>query len=235
MAEWVSFGEPLTIWIVLIRIAAATVIGAVIGMDREHKNRAAGLRTHVLVCLGATLVGLVEQATIAHVVSLGSPQINVSVGRLTSTVISGVGFLGAGTIMMTGRKITGLTTAASLWCTACLGLAVGAGYTTIAVLVVVVVLITLKALQRILHVRIYKNLVIKFTHREQTLADIRAIFQQGDVQVLDEDFHSEQLDDTTLYTNVYSLIAANQETYQKLIEDLAAHPDITAVHTQNTQ
>ena len=82
--DWVTFGEPLSFGQMVLRIVAAVVFGAIIGVEREMKNRPAGMRTHVLVCLGAALIGLVEQQTIAYVVSLGDPHINVSVGRLTA-------------------------------------------------------------------------------------------------------------------------------------------------------
>ena len=85
--DWVTFGAPLSFWQMLLRIVAAVIFGAVIGIEREMKNRPAGLRTHVLVCLGAAIIGLVEQQTIAHVVALGSSSINVSVGRLNAQIV----------------------------------------------------------------------------------------------------------------------------------------------------
>lgn len=139
-----AFGQPLTIAAVLMRIGLAMVIGAVIGIEREIKNRPAGMRTHVLVCVGAALVSLIESQTVADVVALGNASIGVSMGRITTSVVSGVGFLGAGTIFMSDRKISGLTTAASLWCTACIGLAVGSGYILMAVAAGVIVLVILR-------------------------------------------------------------------------------------------
>ena len=122
-----EFGQPLDLTTLVLRIVVAVLIGAVIGIDREIKNRPAGMRTHVLVCVGAALVSLIEQGYVADVVALGlGSTVNASMGRITSTVVSGVGFLGAGTIFVAEHKISGLTTAASLWCTACIGLAVGA-------------------------------------------------------------------------------------------------------------
>ena len=88
--DWVTFGEPLSFWQMVLRIVAAVIFGAIIGVEREMKNRPAGMRTHVLVCLGAALIGLVEQQTISRVVALGSSHINVSVGRLTAQIVSGV-------------------------------------------------------------------------------------------------------------------------------------------------
>ena len=232
--DWVTFGKPMTFWQMLFRILAAVVMGAIIGIDREVKNRPAGMRTHVLVCLGSTLIGLVEQQTIAHVVALGSSQINVSVGRLTAAVVSGVGFLGAGTIIFNDRRISGLTTAASLWCAACLGLAAGAGYTTMAFVSCLAVMVVLKLMQRIVHVKTYKRLEVQFVHRTETLNDIKELFSQKHVTILDQDFHAENIaDGHSLYTNVYTLTLPGTTSYQELITVLSEHPNVKTVRTRN--
>ncbi len=232
--DWLTFGQPLSVWQVAVRILAAVMMGAIIGVDREKKNRPAGMRTHVLVCLGAALVSLVEQQTIADVVQLGTAHINVSVGRLTAAIVSGVGFLGAGTIIIADRRITGLTTAASLWCAACLGLAAGAGYTTMALLACLVVMLVLRLMQRIVHVNTYKRLEVQFVHRSLTQNDIREIFDKMQVRILDQDFHSETMKDgTNLYTNVYTLSMPGMTRYQDLITALAEHPNIRTVRTRN--
>lgn len=234
LLDWVTYGEQLTYWQLILRIVASVVIGAIIGIDREKKNRPAGTRTHVLVCLGATLIGLIEQESIAYVVDLGASHINLSVGRLTCAVVSGIGFLGAGTIIFTERRISGLTTAASLWCVACLGLAIGAGFLTMALIACVVVIIVLKLMQRVVHVNTYKRLEVKFIDRNETLADIRKIFDQMQILILDQDFHSENLKDgQILYTNMYTLSMANSTHYQDLINVLSEHPNIRAVRTTN--
>ena len=232
--DWVTFGKPMTFWQMLFRILAAVVMGAIIGIDREVKNRPAGMRTHVLVCLGSTLIGLVEQQTIAHVVALGSSQINVSVGRLTAAVVSGVGFLGAGTIIIADRRISGLTTAASLWCAACLGLAVGAGFTTMALVACLLVMGVLKMMQQIVHVNTYKRLEIQFVHRNETLKYIRDTFERMEVKILDQDFHADNTQDgQNIYTNVYTLSMPGKTEYQDLITILSEHPNIRTVRTRN--
>ena len=231
--DWVSFGKMITFGQMILRIVSAVIIGAIIGIDREKKSRPAGMRTHVLVCLGAALIGLVEQQTIAYVVALGSSQINVSVGRLTCAIVSGVGFLGAGTIIFAHQRISGLTTAASLWCAACLGLAVGTGFTTMAFVACVVVMIVLRLMQRIVHVHTYKRLEVKFVNRSDTLRDIRKIFDEMQISILDQDFHSESIDDQSLYTNVYTLSMKNTANYQDLITTLSKHPNIRTVRTTN--
>lgn len=112
-------------------------------------------------------------------------------GRLTAQIVSGVGFLGTGTIIIADRRISGLTTAASLWCAACLGLAVGAGFTTMALVASLVVMIVLNLMQQIVHVNTYKRLEIQFVHRNETLKDIRDTFDRMNVNILDQDFHAE--------------------------------------------
>lgn len=107
---------------IIIRLVLAILLGGIIGMERERKHRPAGFRTYMLVCLGAALTVLVSQ----YLVKIGY---TTDVSRLGAQVISGVGFLGAGTIIVTSRRqVKGLTTAAGLWASACMGLAIGAGF-----------------------------------------------------------------------------------------------------------
>lgn len=116
---------------IMIRIAASLVIGMVIGIDRGTKRRGGGARTTVTVCLGAAMVMLLEQ----YLETLYPEQLDIS--RLAAQVISGVGFLGAGSILVSGHQIKGLTSAASIWTCACIGLAVGIGFIDGAVIVTV--------------------------------------------------------------------------------------------------
>ena len=229
-----AFGQMLSWKVLFFRIAVAVVIGAVIGIDREIKNRPAGMRTHVLVCVGAALVALIEQQYVGDVIKLGQASlINVSMGRITSTVVSGVGFLGAGTIFTAERKITGLTTAASLWCSACIGLAVGSGYIFMAAAAGVVVLVTLRLMQRIVHVHTLKKLEVQFVHRQETLAFLNEYFASMGVKVLDVDFHAETKRDGNLYTNLYTLTMPSRINYVDIIETLSEHRNIRTVRTRN--
>ena len=228
------FGQPFTMEILLMRIIAAVVIGAIIGIDREIKNRPAGMRTHVLVCVGAALVALIEQqqASIVLMQGAGSP-VNVSIGRITSTVVSGVGFLGAGTIFMSEHKISGLTTAASLWCTACIGLAVGAGFIVMAAMAGLIVLVVLRMMQKIIHVNALKRLEVQFIHRKETLAFLSEYFSSEKIGILDVDFHAESKPEGNLYTNLYTLTMPPNINYVDLIETLSEHPNIRRVRTRN--
>lgn len=235
MGRWMhGFGQPLTWEVLLMRIAVAVVVGGVIGIDREIKNRPAGMRTHVLVCVGAALVALIEQEYVASVATLGmGSTVNASMGRITSTVVSGVGFLGAGTIFTAEHKITGLTTAASLWCTACIGLAVGSGYILMAVFAGLIVLVILKLMQRIVHVHTMKKLEVQFIHRQETLAFLQEYFSGMGVKILDVDFHAETRNEGNLYTNLYTLTIPNHTNYVEIIATLSEHQNIRTVRTRN--
>ncbi len=125
------------------RIAAAFVLGSIIGYEREVKGRAAGLRTHVLVCIGSAasmLISLHLQQTYAS-----GPALDPS--RIAAGVLTGIGFLGAGTIIKTQERAMGLTTAATIWVSAIIGLAVGSGYYLGGVLASVLALAALRGLK----------------------------------------------------------------------------------------
>lgn len=147
MAAWNSFSDYCASWndgAIALRLFSACIIGIIIGLDRGIKRRGAGIKTHTLVCIGSALVMLTGQ--FIWETTGGSNYID----RLPAQVISGVGFLGVGTIIVTGRnQVRGLTTAASLWTCACLGLAAGIGFAAGALLALLLVIFTLKVLSRV--------------------------------------------------------------------------------------
>lgn len=130
----------LTAGIIAFRLFFALIIGVLIGIDRELTRRPAGLRTHMLVALGACVVMITGQLIFAEYSPLGATP---DPARMAAQVVAGVGFLGAGTIMREGLSVRGLTTAASLWAVACLGMAVGGGYYALGLFGTVFMLVTL--------------------------------------------------------------------------------------------
>lgn len=132
---------------IIFRLILAAVLGALLGTEREINNRPAGLRTHALVSLGSALIMLVSIDGFSKL-QLASIYQSSDPARLAAQVISGIGFLGAGTIIHNQRSIAGLTTAACLWVSAGIGLAVGVGYYTGAVVASLLSLIVLIALRR---------------------------------------------------------------------------------------
>ncbi|MGY5343579.1 MgtC/SapB family protein [Paenibacillus glucanolyticus] len=130
-----------------IRICVSLLLGGIVGLERERGQHHAGFRTHILVCLGATLITLISIYGFSQFAS--EPNVRMDPARLTAQIISGIGFLGAGTILRNGNSISGLTTAASLWVVAAMGIGIGAGFYYGTLLTFVSVLICLFVLQRV--------------------------------------------------------------------------------------
>lgn len=125
---------------ICLRLTCAMLVGLIIGTEREYTHRPAGMRTHILVALGACVVSITGELLFHHYAQLGG---TADPARLSAQVITGVGFLGAGTIMKEGATVKGLTTAASVWAVACLGIASGFGYYALAVLGMIFIFVTL--------------------------------------------------------------------------------------------
>lgn len=140
--ELITYLRDINMASVVLRVVLAIVIGGIIGLERGRKNRPAGFRTYILVCVGAALVMMTNQY-VYKTYNVSDPV------RLGAQVISGIGFLGAGTIVLTGKnQIKGLTTAASLWTAACSGLAIGIGFYEGAILGGVAIVFTVSGLQK---------------------------------------------------------------------------------------
>ncbi|CAN7739825.1 MgtC/SapB family protein [Paraburkholderia sp. SIMBA_054] len=129
------------------RLVLAAALGSVIGFERERLSWAAGLRTHMLVCVGSTLIMIVSAFGFADV--LGNQHVVLDPSRIAAQVVSGIGFLGAGSILLRGEIIRGLTTAASLWSVAAIGLAVGGGLYTASIAATIIILIILAGIKPI--------------------------------------------------------------------------------------
>lgn len=127
----------INIYSIIFRLILAVILGGIIGLDREDQFRPAGLRTHVLVCLGTVIAMLTGEYIYKTYGNVGDPS------RIGAQILSGIGFLGAGTIIVSGKHVKGLTTAAGLWATACMGLAIGIGYYSLAILGGAFILFTL--------------------------------------------------------------------------------------------
>jgi putative Mg2+ transporter-C (MgtC) family protein len=146
---------------ILVRLLTAAVLGGLVGMERERSQHAAGLRTHIMVCLGSCLMMLLSIYGFAAFVY--EMNVRVDPARLAAAVITGIGFLGAGTILQTGRSVIGLTTAASIWVTAAIGLGVGAGFyfaAAVSTLLVLFVLWALNILERKMFRRKSERLIV---------------------------------------------------------------------------
>ena len=133
----------LSSWEVLLRVGLAAALGGVLGLERELREREAGLRTHLLVSVGSALFTLVSAYGFHAFLSSGQNVIRADPTRIAAQIVTGIGFLGAGAIIRQGFSVRGLTTAATLWVVAAIGLAAGAGYYSAAVITTAVALFSL--------------------------------------------------------------------------------------------
>ncbi|MEW6097371.1 MAG: MgtC/SapB family protein [bacterium] len=128
---------------IILRPLLAVIMGGVIGAERQLHRKAAGFRTHILVCVGSTLMMLVA----IFIYYSFKEETNIDPGRIVGHVISGIGFLGAGTIIVSRGSIRGLTTAATLWATAAVGLAIGCGFYLGALVTTIIIILSLICLE----------------------------------------------------------------------------------------
>lgn len=146
---------------ILVRLSAAAVFGGVIGFERDVHGRSAGLRTHLLVCVGSALFMLVSLSTPGF---LEGTSIRVDPGRIAAQIVTGIGFLGAGVVIKQGASVRGLTTAACLWVTAALGMAAGGGMYWVGAFVTALTVITLVGLN------VFERAFRHDTYRHLTIA-----------------------------------------------------------------
>lgn len=185
MNEIIAFLRDFNIWTVLIRLTLCVLVGGIIGVERGRQGRAAGMRTHILVCMGAALVTMMGFYITQELKLDGDPM------RIAAQVVSGIGFLGVGTIMLKGRfQITGLTTAAGLWCAATIGLALGAGFYEGALGVFIFTIATVSFLHKLEYkfIKRYRRfgIYVEITSDKlvrTTIDEISGMFNITDIQV----------------------------------------------------
>ncbi|MGM9660923.1 MAG: MgtC/SapB family protein [Faecousia sp.] len=212
---------------VALRLTLAVVCGGVIGLEREAKRRAAGFRTYMLVALGSTLAMLLGQYVCRMLQGPWAVQVDsrVDVSRIGAQVVNGIGFLGAGTVIVnTGKQqVKGLTTAAGLWACGCMGLAIGAGFYECVILSVLLVFLSMRALWhmegRIVDNSRNINLYIEFSSIDDTSRILRALKAHG-AQIYEVDIGHEQLEPFQNPSAVISLRLKEKLPHTQLIASM---------------
>ena len=214
-----------------LRLLFAMILGLIVGIEREYTHRPAGMRTHILVALGSCVVMLTGQMIFAQYHPYGATP---DPARLAAQVIAGVGFLGAGTILRDGASVKGLTTAASLWGVACLGLAVGGGYYTIALIGTVLVILTLtlfELLQKLLlrSKRGRQSYVVDTRDVVAAMQAINTLAQSVSCQI--QDLQAENLEDGTYRLSFQTDVGQGRlkERIQEFVSGLLSHSFILGV------
>lgn len=184
------FSEPL------LRLLAAVLVGGAIGMDRAYRGRAAGFRTHILVCLASSLLMILMDFQWIMAADLRPDVIRMDPARMAQGIMTGIGFLGAGVIMQDKQSVRGLTTAASIWITATIGIVLGAGYYFAAIVSTLLTLITLAVFNKLIDVlpmRRYAYLTVRF-HRgdEWSESQVRQWLESSSITISSLSYKLEQ-------------------------------------------
>lgn len=221
------------VWVTLLRLGIALFCGAIIGLEREHKRRPAGFRTHMLVCIGAALAMLISQYLSMMQVSFWGEALNkTDVSRLGAQVINGIGFLGAGTIIVTGRQeVKGLTTAAGLWASACMGLAIGAGFIEGALIGCVFISITIMVFSRVERLITFRarniHIYVEFDHVDD-LGRIIAVLKDKDIRIFDVEIHKTKKEQA-LPGAVFSIRLPRRMPHTEVMAQMAAIKNVRSV------
>ena len=194
--------RDLSFWAVLIRLVLATFLGAVIGLERSAKNRPAGFRTHILVCLGSAVAAMTGLFLFLRL------ELPTDVTRLSSQVISGLGFIVAGTIVVTKTlNIKGLTTAAGLWTTGIVGIAIGSGYYEAGILTAVLILLTETLMDKVsAHIRKSPEFGIEVLYTEKDALDnVLRMLKDHRLSIINLKIHSLDDEETARYSAIVEL------------------------------
>lgn len=225
---------------VITRLLMATVFSGAIGIDRAYKHRPAGLRTHILVCLGACIIAMIQKNLGFNALAVAQqyPQykgiLRVDEARLIAQVVSGIGFLGAGTIIVENHSIRGLTTAASLWVVACIGIAIGMGNYIIAISGFLVVFGVVAFLKKIIRISPVRKLKVEYKQKVETKEFIDGYFKENKISVEDVKFRVSKLNNNnSIYTNIYSIDFGKNVDYVDIVENLSMNENIVKVETIN--
>jgi len=214
-------------WTVLLRLLLAAGLSGVIGFEREFHGRAAGFRTHILLCIGSTLVML----TSIHIFDLYYTKVAADPARIAAGVITGIGFLGAGTIMHAKSAVRGLTTAASLWVVAGIGLAVGSGLYFGAFVTTILTMIALMVFARLEHAMIrkdwYRTVIIETKEGIDQLKAIREILEDCRTEITD--FEVERAREGTNMILKLGLKLYETRCADRIIEDVGRLADVKSV------
>ncbi len=212
--------EPLSEYV--MRLVIALLIGGAIGLEREFKGKPAGMRTNMLICVGSCLIMILSIEIARSAARIADP------GRIAAQVVTGIGFLGAGTIIRSRFHIVGLTTAATIWVLSALGLAIGAGYILLSAIVAFLITVTLVFIgyieARVATKRSYHVVQITLERGEGIIREVMALFAERGLS--SEALEIVRSGDTWRATFEY---AASSDTHREFIEKLSASPGVRGV------
>lgn len=210
----------------VFRLFVAGVMGALVGLDREYRAKEAGYRTHFLVSLGSALIMIISQHGfdgVLHEVGVG-----LDPSRVASQVVTGIGFIGAGTIILHKQTVRGLTTAAGIWATSGIGLTIGAGMYVLGISATVLTLIGLEVLSLLFKKVGMKSLSVEFsTNNKETIDNIVKSFNSKDFHIVS--YQMNEKADSGLTTYYVSMVVKSKKNNDEgvLLSCLQKYKDVT--------
>lgn len=212
----------------ILRLFIAAILGSIIGLDREYRAKEAGYRTHFLVSLGSALIMIVSQHGFSEI--LDTPNVNLDPSRIASQVVTGIGFIGAGTIILHKQIVRGLTTAAGIWATSGIGLAIGAGMYELGISATILTLIGLEVLSFLFKSIGMKSSIVEFsTENKETLNRITKLFHSKNFLIVSLQMKENRIGESIVYhaTMVIKLKKSNDEgtllTLLQEFDDVTIH------------
>ena len=212
--------RDVTLLSITVRMLLAVVCGGIIGIEREYKRRPAGFRTHILICLGAAMTTLTSQYLYLNM------HYFTDMARLGAQVVAGIGFIGAGTIIVTRRqRVKGLTTAAGLWASACMGLAIGAGFYECVVLCTVLIFLCMRFLPAFENYLVEKarfiNIYVEFRSLDDLGSIISRIKSQG-ARICDVDINRGRTERSINPNAVFAIRLQQKQPHTQVLTAIAA-------------
>ena len=210
----------------ILRLLLAGIMGAVIGLDREYRAKEAGYRTHFLVSLGSALIMIVSQHGFGEI--LDTPNVNLDPSRIASQVVTGIGFIGVGTIILHKQIVRGLTTAAGIWATSGIGLAIGAGMYTLGISATILTLIGLEVLSFLFKSVGMKSSAVEFsTDNKETLNLLVKKFNSKDFMIVSFQMDERRVSEVTSYHVTMIIKSKKNNNEGTLLAQLQDFEDVT--------
>lgn len=219
------------------RLIGAIIVGSVIGFEREYKSRPAGMKTHIMVCVGATVIALLQDEMMWNAIEFAKEYpklqgvLSTEESSMAASVISGIGFLGAGTIMMTNKTVKGLTTAASIWAVAGVGLSIGLGYYFVAVCGFIAMLLALTLITYLTPLPDVHRIQIDMQDWETTSKSVEAYLTKRNFSIEEINCQVKREDESRVrkYSAMYTLLFPKNASANKLILELSDNKDIDLI------
>ena len=230
--------KDLSVWELLIRVGIAVICGGIIGIDRGRKRRPAGFRTYMLVCVGAAMTMILGEYLYCMLHNVWGPQLDyefarIDVSRFGAQVINGIGFLGAGTIIVTGKQqVKGMTTAAGLWASACMGLCIGAGFYEAALICCVLMLfaiIVFSRLERLVLSRTRNiNIFVEFESADN-ISDIVERINAHGVKIYDVELNRAKRSEERYPSAIFSLRLPKKTSHTIIMTAIAQIDEVRSI------